>query len=101
MKIKLENNTATSEINLEDNFVLQISTSKYGKTVKTTASMFKQKNGILSTILDFSEKRSINHGIVKRLTKDELLNFHNFAINHGDFLNPDFISQEKEKLKDL
>ena len=43
MKIKLENNTATSEINLEDNFVLQISTSKYGKTVKTTASMFKQK----------------------------------------------------------
>ena len=101
MNIKLENNTATSEINLENNFVLQISTAKYGKTVQTTASMFKQRDGILSTILDFSPKKSINHGIVKRLTKDELLNFHNFAINHGDFLNSDFISQEKEKLKDL
>jgi hypothetical protein len=101
MNIKLENNTATSEINLEDNFVLKISTSKYGKTVQTTATMYKTKDECLSSILDFSRKKFINHGIVKRLTKDELINFHNFAIKNGDFLNPDFISQEKEKLKDI
>ena len=101
MNIKLENNTATSEIILEDNFVLQISTSKYGKTVKTTATMFKEKNECYSSILDFSPQKSINHGVVKRLTKNQLINFHNLAIKTGVFLDPDFISKEKEKLKDL
>ena len=101
MNIKLENNMATSQIILEDDFVLEISTLKYGKTVETTATMFKVKDECLSTILDFSQKKSVSHGVVKRLSKNELINFHNFAIKTGDFLNPDFISQEKEKLKDI
>jgi hypothetical protein len=108
MNIKIENNTATTEINLEDNFVLQITTSKFNglsskslSTVKTTANMFKRLNGCLSTILDFSQKKSFDHGKISRLTKDKLIELHNIALNQGDFLNPDFISREKEKLKDL
>jgi hypothetical protein len=108
MNIKIENNSATTEINLEDNFVLQITTSKFNglsskslSTVKTTASMFKRLNGCLSTILDFSQKKSFEHGKINRLTKDKLIELHNTALNQGDFLNPDFISREKEKLKDL
>jgi hypothetical protein len=108
MNIKIENNSATTEINLEDNFVLQITTSKFNglssrslSTVKTTANMFKRLNGCLSTILDFSQKKSFDHGKISRLTKDKLIELHNTALNQGDFLNPDFISREKEKLKDL
>jgi len=108
MNIKIENNSATTEINLEDNFVLQITTSKFNglssrslSTVKTTANMFKRLNGCLSTILDFSQKQSFDHGKISRLTKDKLIELHNIALNQGDFLNPDFISREKEKLKDL
>jgi hypothetical protein len=101
MNIKIENNTATTEINLEDNFVLQITTSKFNSTVKTTGNMFKRLNNCLSTILDFSQKKSFDHGKISRLTKDKLIELHNIALNQGDFLNPDFISREKEKLKDL
>lgn len=108
MNIKIENNSATTEINLEDNFVLQITTSKFNglssrslSTVKTTANMFKRLNNSLSTILDFSQKKSFEHGKINRLTKDKLIELHNIALNQGDFLNPDFISREKEKLKDL
>jgi hypothetical protein len=108
MNIKIENNTATTEINLEDNFVLQITTSKFNglssrslSTVKTTATMFKRLNNCLSTVLDFSQKKSFDHGKINRLTKDKLIELHNTALNQGDFLNPDFISREKEKLKDL
>jgi len=108
MNIKIENNTATTEINLENNFVLQITTSKFNglssrslSTVKTTANMFKRLNGCLSSILDFSQKKSFDHGRINRLTKDKLIELHNTALNQGDFLNPDFISREKEKLKDL
>jgi len=108
MNIKIENNSATTEINLEDNFVLQITTSKFNglssrslSTVKTTANMFKRLNGCLSTILDFSQKKSFDHGKISRLTKDKLIELHNIALNQGDFLNPDFILREKEKLKDL
>jgi hypothetical protein len=101
MNIKIENNTATTEINLEDNFVLQITTSKFNSGVTTTANMFKRLNGCLSTILDFSQKKSFDHGKVSRLAKDKLIELHNIALNQGDFLNPDFISREKEKLKDL
>jgi hypothetical protein len=108
MNIKIENNSATTEINLEDNFVLQITTLKFNglssrslSAVKTTANMFKRLNGCLSTILDFSQKKSFDHGKINRLTKDKLIELHNIALNQGDFLNPDFISREKEKLKDL
>jgi len=108
MNIKIENNSATTEINLEDNFVLQITTSKFNglssrslSTVITTANMFKRLNNCLSTILDFSQKKSFDHGNISRLTKDKLIELHNIALNQGDFLNPDFISREKEKLKDL
>jgi len=108
MNIKIENNSATTQINLEDNFVLQITTSKFNglssrslSTVITTANMFKRLNNCLSTILDFSQKKSFDHGNISRLTKDKLIELHNIALNQGDFLNPDFISREKEKLKDL
>ena len=100
MNIELEKNTATSKIDLEDNFVLQITTSKYGKTVKTTASIFKKTCEGLSTI-DFLPRKSINHGIVKRLTKNELVNCHNFAINYkgGKFFFHKV--KFKEKLKKI
>jgi hypothetical protein len=94
MNIKLEKNTATSRIDLEDDFVLQIITSKYEKTVKTTASMFKRTSEGLSAI-DFTPRKSINHGIVKRLTKNELVNCHNFAINYKD--GKFFLYQKKIK----
>ncbi len=91
MKTIIENTcygkTAKTEINLENDSYLLITTCKrYDKSVKSSFAIYKRINKNLSSLNQDESKKfsSINHGIV-RLTEKKLIEFHAIAQRLGAF----------------
>jgi hypothetical protein len=88
--------TATTEILLENNFIIEVLTMKrYGGAVATSFMIWKKlKEGIKQSAINF-KCQSINHGKV-RLTEKKLIELHNLALKEKDNFQS-FFEQEIKK----
>ena len=100
--MKIENTyhsrIATTDIALENNFLIEVCTMKrYGGDTTTSFTVYKQvKEGVRQTSLYFKSV-SINHGKQTRLTEKRLAELHNEALARKD----EFQNHSQEQLKNF